>query len=221
MQLSSLNVKIFKDFPEIQVSFAKGNFGFELNGSEKVLGERKEFLKSLKLEQYELATLSQVHGAEVINADNLKVDFLQPETAEADGLFSKKAQLFLGVKTADCLPVLFYHPRKKIFGIIHVGWRGAESQILFKAIQELVQSYAAATQDFYFYFGPAAQSCCYEGQHRNFVQDNISQLKALGIRNDQIENSGICTIHDTRFPSHRREKEQRKEVLLSIIGIRG
>ena len=33
--------------------------------------------------------------------------------------------LSIGVLTADCVPILFYDPNKKIIGCAHSGWKGA------------------------------------------------------------------------------------------------
>ena len=51
----------------------------------------------------------------------------------------------------------------------------------------------------------------------DFVKANYLQLRELGIKQSQIENSGICTIHNRKFPSHRREGNKRQNTLLSAI----
>ena len=41
-----------------------------------------------------------------------------------DGLFTDRKGLVLYIQTADCLPMIFYHPSKKILAILHAGWKG-------------------------------------------------------------------------------------------------
>jgi copper oxidase (laccase) domain-containing protein len=43
---------------------------------------------------------------------------------------------YLGVLTADCVPIIIYDARNKIIGCIHAGWKGAFSGIIDNTIKE-------------------------------------------------------------------------------------
>lgn len=218
MRVTNISPRILKNFSGIVTRFAVGEFDFNLSTRERVIAERQDLLKNLEIKAHQLVSLSQQHQTVVLHSRGVKVNFLKPEITAGDGLFTQDARLYLSVRTADCLPVLFYHSSQSIVGIIHAGWKGTEGGILPKAIKYISQTCQAPLKDFYFFFGPAAHACCYEGPHRHFVEDNFNQLMAIGIMDFQIEQSRICTIHHTDYPSHRREQRNRKTVLLSVIG---
>ena len=219
MRNINLSPAIFKRFPEVKTRFVAGKFSFELEDRQVVVDERQGLIGGLGLKPECLASLEQQHGVKILSADSRGFHFLKPEQTRADGLFTGRKSLFLSVRTADCLPILFYNLASKSIGALHVGWRGTRAGILEKSVSRLMKKFACAIEDFYFYFGPAAQSCCYEGPYREFAQENLLQLKNLGVQDSQIENSGICTIHNRKYPSHRREGQERQEAILSIIGL--
>ena len=67
----------------------------------------------------------QVHGDKIVEIITGKENL-----TATDGLFSNDKKFLLGVKTADCAPLVFIGANK--FGIIHVGWRGLCLQICEK-----------------------------------------------------------------------------------------
>ena len=201
-------------------------------------------LKSLGAEQGQVITLShQLHGSKVVPVtSDTKVDFLSRELPEGDGLYTALKGVFLGARGADCASILFYSPSAGIVGAVHAGWRGTKEKILKKTLEMVINDGSATPTGFYFYIGPAAQVCCYEVSKYltrekdfefffrddlerragrvflNFVAANIRQLHELGIKDERIENSGICSIHNQDYPSHRREKTSRRRTLLALIG---
>ena len=61
-------------------------------------------------------------------SDNIKVN--------ADAIVTTKANLALGVLTADCAPILIFE-KKKIIGCIHAGWKGAINGIIENTIEKI------------------------------------------------------------------------------------
>ncbi len=145
----------------------------------------------------------QVHGATV----------LRDASGEADGFVSTDPAWGALVRTADCLPIALVGPGG--VAMLHGGWRGLAAGIVGAGVQALGGATVAA-------LGPSARACCYEvGEevHAHFAGhdarrgDNLAldvvardQLRAAGI--DEIHDTGICTICDERFFSHRREGER-------------
>ena len=83
---------------------------------------------------------------------------------EGDYLISSVPNLAIGILTADCLPVIFYDPIKKITAVIHAGWRGSVAGILHKVLADFKNSISSDLSQLQVWFGPAAQNCCYEVQ---------------------------------------------------------
>lgn len=72
-----------------------------------------------------LVTLYQTHSATAHTVT-------QPtaERPEADAMVTRVPGIALGVRTADCAPVLFADPHNGVVGAAHAGWRGAVGGIL-------------------------------------------------------------------------------------------
>lgn len=66
-------------------------------------------------------TARQVHGTRILF---LSDPGLEQEMGEADGLLSQCAKIEVGVRTADCLPVLMSTEDGHCVGAFHAGWRG-------------------------------------------------------------------------------------------------
>ncbi len=77
----------------------------------------------------ELALPRQVHSSHVVWA---RSPGREPET---DGVVTDKVGLWLGIKTADCIPVLLWDERQRIVGAVHSGWRGTVGRISQEAIR--------------------------------------------------------------------------------------
>lgn len=117
--------------------------------------------KQLGLKQ--LIFCHQTHGT-----DGLIIKYVRQEfpsfVIEGDYLITNLPNVGLGISTADCLPVVFVDPVRKVVGAIHAGWRGARSGILKKAIERAGDEFGCNIKDMEFHFGPSAQGCCYEVQ---------------------------------------------------------
>lgn len=53
-----------------------------------------------------------------------------------DGIYTDEKNIVLYVKTADCLPIILYYP-KKILAILHAGWRGTLLRITKKFLIQM------------------------------------------------------------------------------------
>jgi len=83
-----------------------------------------------------LFTADQVHGREVVVVeDAASVDDVA--TRAADALVTRRASVAVGVRTADCAPVLLAADDGSVVGAAHAGWRGATGGVLAAAVQAL------------------------------------------------------------------------------------
>ncbi|MDP9171306.1 MAG: peptidoglycan editing factor PgeF [Acidobacteriota bacterium] len=168
-------------------------------------------------------TVKQIHSAIVLEA---------PGDREGDALVSREPGRIVGIRTADCVPVLIACPRTHSVAAIHAGWRGTGQNIVGAAVGELIARYGARAEDLHAAIGPAIGPCCYEvspdvsrhfgawvpeSTHLDLPAINEAQLRAVGVRNTW--QAGECTFcHAERYFSFRREKEQAGR-MLSFIGV--
>ncbi len=146
-----------------------------------------------------------------------------------DGLMTNLYNTALLIKTADCIPVIFYDSKNHAIAAIHAGWRGLVSGIVNKSIQKMNESFGSLATDLQVYIGPSIRSCCYsftdkpnqinsplwkpfivnknQKWHIDLAGFLISQLIKFGVKNSQITDSKHCTYHENRsWPSHLRSK---------------
>ncbi|NYT63054.1 peptidoglycan editing factor PgeF [Alcaligenaceae bacterium] len=84
--------------------------------------------------------LDQVHGAQVLDADNhLKQQQLSGQCVppSADAAITTQRNRVLAVMTADCLPVVIASADGSALGVAHAGWRGLAAGVLEQTLHAL------------------------------------------------------------------------------------
>jgi polyphenol oxidase len=224
--------------------------GFNEDTAENIYENRRRFLK-LFAGEWTLASCWQTHSADVRLVKNIE-DTLQPEkalgeTVYCDALTTNAPRLLLGVKTADCVPVLLADARSGACAAIHAGWRGTLSSIVARTMKRMTAEFGTQAGDTSAAIGPAANACCYEvgGEVIEAFRErfanaadlltetreghalidlqraNREQLSAAGVPLRQIYTAPLCTMCRTDlFFSYRREKRMhgRTGRLMSVIG---
>lgn len=218
--------------------------GFDEDTSENIDENRRRFLNVFSGD-LTLATVWQVHG------DEVKLVRTPEDAANSDekfdALISKLPDILVGVKTADCVPLLLGDPINKAFAAIHAGWRGTVQSIAAKTIEKMIAAFETNPADLVCAIGPAATCRSYEiGQdvidqfHANFstggkyftaTRDghamidlhmaNKDQLLEAGVSETNIFTAPFCTMERTDlFFSYRVEKKVNGKTgrLLSVIG---
>jgi polyphenol oxidase len=181
-----------------------------------------------------VAMLRQIHSDIVLHAD------LPGCSPEGDALLS--AGPLVGVKTADCLPILLVDARHRTVAAVHAGWRGSVSRIVQKAIEAMAARWGTRPEDLHAALGPAIGSCCYEvgpevalqfaelfperrdldqRTHIDLEEANRRQLVALSVNPVRIYSAGLCTFCDAgQFHSFRRDGDAAGR-MISFIGTTG
>ena len=108
----------------------------------------------------------------------------------ADAVITKETGILVGVRVADCVPVLLYEKTKGIIGAIHAGWRGTAEAILKKTIKAVVDIFACSEENIFIAIGPAIRWCCY---HVDFDVMNAVSL-ATGEGDYLINKGGKCCL---------------------------
>ena len=154
--------------------------------------------------------MKQRHGAAVLEIDS-------PGRYISDGIFTRSSGLALVVRTADCLPLVFYSSREKAVGAVHMGWRSARAGIIEHIGFDLTSFSCIA--------GVGMRKCCYKvgmefldyGPLAPFIEkregalyfDPVtfarSNLISRGLRAENFFDHGECSFCSERgFHSYRR-----------------
>lgn len=187
-------------------------------------------------EAKDLVLPEQVHGDRIAIVDK---ENKEKVVKGADGLITKEKDIILGVTTADCLPLLFYEPKKKIIANVHAGWRGTFKRVCQKAAEK-IKDLGGDLSEVLVAVGPHIKKCCYDVDKRrklmfrkkfgkevvvrkndkfflDLTKANFSQLLETGVKEKNIEILPFCTYcHHQRFFSYRKNKGNNGEMLSFI-----
>ncbi len=81
---------------------------------------------------------------------------------DVDGLYTDEPRLGLTISFADCVPVFFADPKKKVIAAVHSGWRGTVGKIGSKMALLMQEQYGCSPDDIYALIGPSICQDCYE-----------------------------------------------------------
>lgn len=104
-----------------------------------------------------LVTLRQVHSDLIRLADSPS----EPQLA-GDGLITATPGLWLGIQTADCLPIILVDPQHRAVGVFHAGWRGTVQRIAEKGVGEMRRWFGSQAGAIRAAIGPGIHGCCYQ-----------------------------------------------------------
>jgi polyphenol oxidase len=178
-------------------------------------------------------TLHQIHSNRVWNANGLK-----NREREGDALVTDEIGRCVGVRTADCVPILLLDTRNRAVAAVHAGWRGTAARVVACAIERMTDEFDTAPIDVYAAIGPCIRNCCYEvgadvgAQFTPFFPEwepvtasrkldlpgaNRRQMEKAGLSDDRIFDCDLCTTcQSAQFFSYRREPENPGRMLAAI-----
>ncbi|MDD5949875.1 MAG: peptidoglycan editing factor PgeF [Lachnospiraceae bacterium] len=79
-----------------------------------------------------------------------------------DGLVTDEPGLCLTTFYADCVPLFFYDPVKKVVALAHSGWRGTVAKIGAKMVHLMERDYGCMDYNIIAAIGPSICKDCYE-----------------------------------------------------------
>ncbi len=79
-----------------------------------------------------------------------------------DALITNEPGVTLVTHYADCTPLMFADPEKKVIGLAHAGWRGTVGKIGEATVKKMTDEFGCDPADIIAVVGPAIGACCYE-----------------------------------------------------------
>lgn len=210
--------------PPFLESKALHEAGFRHAFSTRAAGEAKERDRAMAehLGASHVWQATQVHGDTVIDAG-------EPEGTKADALIARRPGDAVGIRVADCVPILIASPEGHV-AAVHAGWRGVVNGIIGVSVKRL----SGDASRFIAAIGPHIGPCCFEVGHEVGAQigfvDRVAgdksfvdlrravhaQLKAAGLT--AIDDVGGCTkCHPDTYHSFRRDAEASGRMLAAIV----
>jgi len=214
-----------------------------LNLSDKN-GDREEFVSKNKkfiaetfgFDSSRLILLDQMHQDRILLLENPIIPL--PSPLEFDALITNSPNTFLGILTADCLPIFVVDQQKKVIAAIHAGRQGTALRITAKVLTRMKEEFGCLSKDLLIAMGPSIGPFCYEIDEKVFQYEwkpfsvsrgagkwmvdlariNVGQMKGEGIEEEQISSVNLCThCRGDLFFSYRKEGRTGRQ--LSFIGM--
>lgn len=197
---------------------------------DNVLANRRRVAEAMGFEEADTRTVWQVHGDDVFVARRGEPAADPPP--KADGVITADPGLPLVMRFADCVPIVFFDPVRRVIGLAHAGWRGTVAGVGPATVRAMQQHFGSDPGDLIAGIGPAIGPCCYEvgqevvlqvreafpGEHRLILPPlnghrgahfdlwaaNEAALRSAGV--GHVETARICTsCQSYDFFSHRAE----------------
>ncbi|WP_224361895.1 peptidoglycan editing factor PgeF [Hyalangium versicolor] len=210
--------------------YASLNLGFSVGDTrERVEENYRRLATAAGASLGALHLVKQVHGDRVLQAKGGEAtQTLRPVLGDADALFTEQAGDWVGVSTADCVPVLLVDPEHKRVAAVHSGWRGTDADVSARAVDALVAR-GTRPERLLVAVGPCIQQCCYvvspdlakhfasrfgsdvvvargDEFRLDLARAVVLTLRRVGVKVGNMDVLQECTSCDSsRFFSHRRD----------------
>ena len=216
------------------------NVGHGADDDAQAVAENRRRAVEAVLPGARLVTVYQVHSPDVVEAREPWPFDARPR---ADAIVTDRADLVLGIVTADCAPVLLADRDAGVIGAAHAGWRGAHGGVLENTVAAMVRL-GARKDRIAAAIGPAIAQPSYEVDARfreNFEPSHDAlfaagrdghwqfdlpgyvafRLRSAGV--GMVEPLGLDTYADERrFFSYRRATHRAEPTYgrqFSLIGL--
>lgn len=107
--------------------------------------------------EWSLVSVRQIHS-DLVHV----IHGVANQPLSGDGLITNRPGILLGIKTADCVPVLVAERKGRAVGAFHAGWRGTLARIVEKGVGAMRQHFGLERAEMVASIGPCIHSCCYE-----------------------------------------------------------
>jgi polyphenol oxidase len=154
---------------------------------ENVIENRNRIANALQIEQTSFYDLWQVHSNHVVIATHPR-----PQTEEhikADAIVSNKIGVALLMLFADCVPIIFYDPERKVIASCHAGWKGTLNGVAAETIKAMKSKFKCVPENIIGVIGPAI---CRD--HYQIGDDVASRVKTIFSFEEDVLN-----FHDEKI----------------------
>ncbi|MGN0469700.1 MAG: peptidoglycan editing factor PgeF [Acutalibacteraceae bacterium] len=163
------------EFKSMNLNFKRGD------DPEKVTENYKIFCKAAGFDYNTLVSSSQDHNTFVRSVTKKDCGigiYREHDIQSVDALITNEPDVTLVTHYADCTPLFFADPVKRVIALAHAGWRGTVAKIGEITVDKMVEEYGSDPTDIIAVIGPAIGFCCYEVDTPVFEQfASFTELK--------------------------------------------
>jgi len=189
------------------------NLSFSRGDEEKNVRENHRlFADALGYDCSRLVFSDQVHKTVIhkVTADDAgKGISKETDLKEIDGLVTNVPGIPLITFYADCVPLFFYDPVKKVIAMSHSGWRGTVERIGEKMIQCMEKEYGSEASNIVCAIAPSICQKCYE----------VSEDVAFAFLKEFGEKEGDSLLYKKENGKYQLNLHKACEITLLQAGI--
>ena len=168
--------------------------------------------------------------------------------SDVDGLVTNVPGICLVTSYADCVPLYFVDPVKKVIGLSHSGWRGTVGKIGKETVRIMCDRFGSDPSDILAAVGPSICQQCYEvsgdviDQFKNAFDEkewerlfyrkrngkyqldlwkaNELIFRESGIRPEHIAVTNVCTHCNSKILYSHRETGDKRGNLCAFLALK-
>ncbi len=230
----------------MNLSFTRGD------DNESVIENHRRFAAALGYDENKLVFSDQVHMThfhKVTKQDAGKGIIKESDILEIDGLVTNEPGIPIITFYADCVPLFFYDPVRKVIAMAHSGWKGTVERIGEKMVRYMESEYGSRAGDIVCAIAPSICQKCYEvsedvalrfvevfgdnqGTDLLYKKDNgkyqlnlhraceITLLDA-GVKHENMDITDICTSCNPEFLFSHRASHGMRGNLAGVMMLKG
>lgn len=227
-------------FATMNLSFNRGDL------RENVLKNYSILCECADINPQNLVLSKQTHtdNIKTVTAKHRGTGIFKESFTDIDGLITDCPKVALVTQYADCTPLVFLDPIKKVIATSHSGWRGTVKEIGKKTVAKMQSEFGSSPKDIIAGIGPCIGKCCYEVdstvykqfQHLEYLdfekiftkkangkymldlpEANKQILQNAGLKSENMDISDVCTFCNSDIlHSHRATNGERGNLALII-----
>lgn len=231
-------------------TFSPSNSSLICEQYKKSLSNYESLCKLIDLNNVNIIKARQNHTDNIINIEEIQNNDTIDTLNKVDGLITNKSNIALATTNADCILFMFYDPINNVIANVHSGWKGTLQEISVKTIKKMNKIYKSKAKDIIVCICPSIRKCHFEVskdvyklfynkfKELNEVDNCIMKsdteekwfidtvlinkiiLKQAGILEENIEDSGICSVCNKNLIHSYRAEGEGYGLATAIISIK-
>ncbi len=233
------------EYKSMNLNFSRGD------NPEVVTENYKIFCKATGFDYDSIVSSSQDHNTFVrcVTKNDCGIGiYREHDISSVDALVTNEPNVTLVTHYADCTPIYFADPEKRVIALAHAGWRGTVAKIGESVVETMKEKYDCDPTDIIAVIGPAIGFCCYEVDtpvyeqfasltelkpayftknlgHGKYLIDlketNRRILLESGLLSINITISDVCTKCNCGLLYSHRASRGRRGGLVAMMSIKG
>lgn len=220
-------------YTSMNLSFSNGDDRENVLKNYKILCDIAE----IDINHLTLSHQTHTNNVKIVTAADKGTGVFKDSFNKIDGLITNTPGVALVTQYADCTPLLFFDPEKKVIASSHSGWRGTVKEIGAVTVEKMSKYFGCNPKDIIVGIGPCIGKCCYEVDtvvfdefkkieyldlntiftdkgNGKFMLDTVEANRQIlihaGIDENNMDISDLCTnCYSDELHSHRATKGER------------